>query len=73
MGKRFDLRISEKNVVRGVISLSELEQQLKSLPDDSGNAEWVNLEALAQLDAGGSKLRRDLIGKGAGGDGTQGL
>ena len=57
--KRFDLRVCDKNVVRGVISLSELEQQLKGLPDDSANAQWVNLDALAQLDAGGSKLRRE--------------
>jgi len=60
--------------------LSEFEQQLKGLPDDSGNAQWVNLEALAQLDAGGSKLRRDpSMASGAGrvpssgGDGQRGL
>ena len=46
--KRFDNRVVEKNVVRGVVKQDEYDQFLKTLPDESENAEWISLETLAQ-------------------------
>lgn len=46
--KRFDLRVVERNVVRGLVSPDEVEKQLKSLPDDSANAERVSFESISQ-------------------------
>ena len=45
--KKLDTRVVERNVDRGVIQNKEVEKALKELPDDSGNAEYVNVEELA--------------------------
>jgi hypothetical protein len=44
--KKMDVRMIERNVTRGVISQSDVDQSLKSLPDDSENATHVSVEAL---------------------------
>jgi hypothetical protein len=41
--KKFDIRLIEKNVTRGVVSQEETEKYLKSLPDDSHNVDIVEL------------------------------
>ena len=49
--KKFDVRVLEKNLSRGVIQDDEAQKLLKQLPDDSANAEWVNIEELEKGDA----------------------
>lgn len=44
--KKFDVRVVERNVARGVISAADLDQVLKELPDDAENADWVSIEAI---------------------------
>lgn len=44
--KEFDVRVREKNVLRGVVSQEQIDKYLKNLPDDSTNADWVNLVEL---------------------------
>ena len=50
--KKLDTRVVERNLVRGIIAQSDLDKSLKTLPDDSANAEYTNLEEL--------KLRADV-------------
>ena len=45
--KKFDVRISEKNLQKGVISNDELVKALNSLPDDAENAEYISIESIA--------------------------
>lgn len=45
--KKFDTRMVERNIARNVMSADDLEKQLKKLPDDGDNAEWVSLETIA--------------------------
>jgi predicted choloylglycine hydrolase len=40
--KKFDVRMVERNVLRGQVSQEEAEKFLKTLPDDSANAVTVN-------------------------------
>lgn len=40
--KKFDLRLVEKKISRGLMKRSELDAQLKTLSDDEANAEWVS-------------------------------
>jgi hypothetical protein len=46
--KKLDVRIFERNLTRGVITAKQLEDALKSLPDDAENAEYVSISSLAQ-------------------------
>ena len=46
--KRFDLRVVERNIVRGVVSPDEVEKQLKALPDDAANSERVTFESISE-------------------------
>ncbi len=41
--KRFDLRVVERQLSKGDIKESEYKSYLKSLPDESANADWVQL------------------------------
>lgn len=41
-----DVRLVERNMARGVVTAAEVEQAVKALPDDSGNAEYVSIESL---------------------------
>jgi len=42
--KKFDTRVVEKNINRGVTTLKEHEAYLSSLPDDSNACETVSLD-----------------------------
>jgi hypothetical protein len=44
--KKFDVRLIEKNVTRGVISQEETEKYLKQLPDDAHNVDIVELDSI---------------------------
>jgi hypothetical protein len=44
--KKMDVRLVERNMARGVVTAAEVEQAVKALPDDSGNAEYVSIESL---------------------------
>ena len=46
--KKFDVRIIERNVERGVITADDVDKAIKKIPDDAENAEWVNVELLSQ-------------------------
>ncbi len=46
--KKLDVRLVERNISRGVISQVDLEKSLKTLPDDSENAQWISIETLVQ-------------------------
>ncbi len=45
--KKFDVRVVERNVQRGLVSAEDAAKALAALPDDSENAEYVNVEILA--------------------------
>lgn len=42
--KHFDKRTVDRYVERGILSASELKNRLKALPDETPNAEWVELD-----------------------------
>ncbi|MBI4924588.1 MAG: hypothetical protein HY843_01575 [Bdellovibrio sp.] len=44
--KKYDVRILEKNLERGAVALEDIEKELKHLPDDAENAEWVSPERI---------------------------
>lgn len=45
--KKFDVRMVERNVTRGVVSSEDAAKISKQLPDDADNGEWVSLESIA--------------------------
>jgi hypothetical protein len=45
--KKFDTRMVERNINRGVLTAQEYSELLKTLPDDAEVAEWVSVESLA--------------------------
>lgn len=45
--KRFDVRVLETNLQRGIIKSDDLEKELQGLPDDSENAGWTDIDVLA--------------------------
>lgn len=53
--KKYDVRLIERNVARGLISAKEVDDAIKNLPDDSENAEWISIESLEnEADLSGS-------------------
>ncbi len=50
--KKFDTRLVERNVARGVISMDEVEKNAKTLSDDAENAEYISIDSLAGDDSG---------------------
>ena len=46
--KKFDTRLVERSISRGVLSSSELEAALKQLPDDAENATWISVDTFTQ-------------------------
>jgi hypothetical protein len=44
--KKFDVRMIERNVARGVIKPDDVNRAINALPDDAENAEWVSLNEL---------------------------
>lgn len=55
--KGFDVRMVQRGLNKGVLLKEEVNRHLKDLPDDSENAEFVNLEVLGEGIAGNSGLR----------------
>ncbi|MBI3535462.1 MAG: hypothetical protein HY072_08285 [Deltaproteobacteria bacterium] len=47
--KKYDIRILEKNLERGAVALEDIEKELKHLPDDAANAEWVSPEKIGDM------------------------
>jgi hypothetical protein len=45
--KKQDVRMTERNLNRGVITQAEIDSHIKSLPDDAANAEWISIDSLA--------------------------
>jgi hypothetical protein len=46
--KKFDVRMLEKNLVRGVVSDKDVKAQVEQLPDDSENAAYISLDEIAE-------------------------
>ena len=44
--KKFDIRVLEKNMTRGLVPHDEIEKYLKQLSDESEFADWINPEDL---------------------------
>lgn len=51
--KKFDTRVVERNVTRGVIRQDDATKVSKDLPDDGANAEFVSLDDLAADESAG--------------------
>jgi hypothetical protein len=52
--KKFDIRVVEKNITRGLTRADEYQKFLKELPDEAANAEWVNVEELHNQEESGN-------------------
>ena len=48
--KKFDTRLQERNIQRGLLKPDELNAQVGQLPDDSEFAEYVSLDSISQGD-----------------------
>ena len=46
--KKFDTRVLERNVARGVITDAEVKKAVQSLPDDAEAGEYVSIESLME-------------------------
>jgi hypothetical protein len=46
--KKFDVRVAERNIQRGLLRPEDLERSLKDLPDDAANADYISIESLAE-------------------------
>ncbi len=46
--KKFDTRLVERSLAKGLLSSHELQAALQELPDDAANADWVSLESFTQ-------------------------
>lgn len=46
--KRFDTRMLDKNLVRNVVTDKEVKAKIESLQDDAENAEFINLDEIAE-------------------------
>lgn len=46
--KKFDVRLTDRHLERGLITQTELNKVTKDLPDDADNAGWVSVDTLAQ-------------------------
>lgn len=62
--KKFDIRMVERNIARGVLSPQEYTDLVKNLPDDGENAEWVNVASLEDDGSGDSSEHSVMNGKG---------
>lgn len=50
--KKFDIRMIERNLARGVITAQDAQATSDVLPDDGENAEWISIETLAGEEQG---------------------
>jgi hypothetical protein len=48
--KKFDTRMVERNITRGIVPASDADKASASLADDGANAEWINIEVIAAGD-----------------------
>lgn len=46
--KKFDVRMVDKNLVRGSVTHKEVKSQAEALPDDSENAVYISLDEVAE-------------------------
>ena len=44
--KKFDVRVVDRNIERGLVRAEDADKVTKSLPDDAANAEWVRVDDL---------------------------
>ena len=49
--KKFDVRVIDRNVERGLVRSEDREKALKSLEDDAANADYVSIQSLAESDS----------------------
>ena len=49
--KKLDTRVVERNIDRGAVRSEDYDQALKELPDDSANAEYLNIEEFSNKDS----------------------
>lgn len=49
--KKIDVRMIERNLIRGVITSTEADAHTKGLPDDAANAEYVSIQSLMDDDS----------------------
>ncbi len=54
--KKLDVRVIERNIQRGFVRAEDADKNVRDLPDDAENAEWVNVELLAKEDEGTNGL-----------------
>jgi hypothetical protein len=45
--KKYDVRMVERNVARGMIAADDVEKAIKKLPDDAEFADYVSIDSLA--------------------------
>lgn len=45
--KKFDIRVLEKNISRGVVSAEDAQAAVKKLKDDADNAIWVKVDEIS--------------------------
>ena len=46
--KKFDTRVLERNLTRGVIADTDVKKVVQSLPDDAEAGEYVSIESLME-------------------------
>ncbi len=49
--KKFDSRVSQRNIERGNLRQEDLDQFVKGLPDDSADAMYVSIDSLVDDDS----------------------
>ena len=54
--KKFDTRMIERNIARGVIAAQDADQVSKNLPDDGEGADWVSIDSLMNDQQGSSGM-----------------
>lgn len=60
--KMTDRRTYDRYLAKGLVKQSEVDQHIKSLPDDSANAQWVTID-LDEAEVGEGS---EVVGDGAG-------
>ena len=53
--KKFDVRMWERNIRRGVFRLDDYEGSLKALSDDAEQADWIGFDAIVEDQGGPSR------------------
>ena len=53
--KKFDVRMIERNVARGVVSSADVQKAVESLPDDAENADYISVNTLLEEGDGGKQ------------------